>query len=139
MKRTAVLTAIALALSGVALLYAEERMRPGMWETTNTFQGNKRITKHCFTAADLEESNAPVAALRGITEKALAKAGNGSCKIKDFKVDRTVIWSVIACEGYSIENTTTYSSDAFETTVATTKGGVVTHAAFSSRRVGSCQ
>ena len=139
MKRAALVVAIATAFSGAALLYAEERMRPGMWETTNASQGNKRVSTHCFTPAELEESNAPAAAVREITEKALAKAGKGTCKLKDFKMDRNTIWSVVVCEGYSAENTTTYRADAFETTVVTTTGGVVKRATFSSRRVGSCQ
>ena len=139
MKRTAVVVAIATAFSGAALLYAEERMRAGMWETTAQSLGTKRVSTHCFTPAELEESNAPAAALREITEKALAKAGKGACKLKDFKLDRTTVWSVVVCDGYSTENTTTYRSDAFETTVVTTTGGAVRRATFSGRRVGSCQ
>jgi hypothetical protein len=139
MKGTAVVVAIATMFSGAALLYAEERMRAGMWETTAQSLGTKRVSSHCFTPAELEDSNAPAAAVREITEKALAKAGKGACKLKDFKLDRTTVWSVVVCEGYSAENTTTYRSDAFETTVVTTIGGTVKRATFSGRRVGSCQ
>jgi hypothetical protein len=119
-KSATILALVGMTFTVAPLLRAEDRMRPGLWETTTTLDGKPSGTRAaCFTPAMVELANKPAPMLREATEKAVAK--NGLCTLKDFKMDGNTISTTQVCGSKSTTIASNYSRDAVETVV--TSGG----------------
>ena len=130
-------TLACLALCGSTALQAQIRMRAGMWENSVTANGQTATRSHCFTAAQAEEANGPVSALRASAEKALAK--NGKCTLKDFKVEGNTKTESFVCGSTTYSNNSTFhGGDSFETTVTMTEAGVAHVSLMKGHRTGAC-
>jgi len=137
-RSTTRLTLIAFAFSATALLLAQERMRPGLWENTVTSGGKSATRSHCLTADELAITNGSTEAIRQSMVKAFAKLNNGSCTLKDFKVEGDTISSVMVCGASSFASTRTFHGDNVETASTSTTAGVARVSHITSRRLGAC-
>ena len=131
------LTRIALVLA--VSLHAEDRMRTGLWEITNTHSGASTgtTTKSCFTRAMVELANSSAASMREATEKAASK--RAGCTVKDFKLDKSSITMTMVCGATVIVTASTYHGDSFETVNTINEGGVATVGRIKGRLVGPCK
>ena len=129
---------IALSFSATALLYAEDRMRAGLWEVITTVDGKPSgVTGGtCYTPAMVQLGNTPAAALKEATAKTLAAR---HCQLSDFKMEGNKISMSMVCGARSSATSTTYTVDAFETTGTTTAAGVSTVTHMKGRRLGDCK
>ena len=136
--RTIVLAAVVcFTLGATATLYAQERMRTGMWENTVTGSGQTATRSHCFKPADAAMSNGSPAIVRAETEKALSKSG---CTLKDFKLEGNTMTQTMVCGSTTIlQETKFHGGDSFETTMANREGGVTKVAQIKGRRTGDCK
>jgi hypothetical protein len=137
-KPTISLTLVAVVFSAAALLYAEDRMRAGLWEVTTTLDGKPSGVNGntCYTPAMVETANLPAKTLREATEKSGTKRG---CTLKDFKMEGNRISMTQACGAKSEVLSSTYSGDTFETVFTATEAGVSTVMRLKGRRVGDCK
>jgi hypothetical protein len=127
-----------LALVTAALLCAQDRMRPGLWESTVTSHGKSSTRSHCITQAELATTNGKIEAIRETMAKAYANIANGSCTLKELKLDANSMTSLMVCGDTSFAHTTLFHGDTTETTSTSTKAGVVTVSRITSRRLGVC-
>lgn len=129
---------IAVAFSSAALLYAEDRMRSGLWEVITTVDGKPSGVSGgtCYTPAMVQVANSPGATLKETTEKSLAAR---HCTLKDFKMEGNKISMAIVCGARSSVTSSTYAVDAFETTGTSTTAGVSTVTHMKGRRIGDCK
>lgn len=127
-----------LALSAAASLHAQERMRPGMWESTMTAPSGQSAThSSCFKPEDAAKSNGPASAARAETEKAITKSG---CTLKDFNLDSNTLALTMVCAGTAIHQETKFhGGDSFETTMTNTVNGATKVSHITSRRTGDCK
>lgn len=139
LKSTIVPALITLTLSAVACLHAQDRMRTGPWEVTTTNEGKPASAPHssCFTPAMVELANMPATAMREATEKAATQ--NGSCTVKDFKLDGNKISMTLSCGARSSAYSSTYSGESFETVITSTEAGARTVVQMKGRRIGDCK
>ena len=136
-KLTISLTLVAVVFSATALLYAEDRMRAGLWEVTTTLNGkSSRSHNTCFTPAMVALGNSPEKTLREATEKSTTKSG---CTLKDFKVDGNTISMTQVCGARTLVVSSTYSADAFDTVATSTEAGVSMATRMKGRRIGDCK
>lgn len=129
---------LALLLAIFGPLKAAERMRPGLWENTVVANGSSTTRTHCVTPAEAASTNLPDDAMRQSVEKAIAKSGKGSCKLKDLKVDGNTVSQVMVCGATSYANTTIYRGDNFQTLSRSTKAGVTAVTLLKGHRLGAC-
>ena len=136
--RTTVLALVALGLSATVLLYAEDRMRAGLWEVTTTVDGKPSGVRGgtCYTPAMVEMANSSAATLRESTEKSMASR---HCTLKGFKTEGNSISMSSVCGARSAVTSSTYKLDAFETTSTSTTAGVRTVTHMTGRRLGDCK
>jgi hypothetical protein len=127
-----------IALVTAALLCAQDRMRPGLWESTVTSHGKSSTRSHCITQAELTTTNGKIEAIRETMVKAYANLAGGSCKLKDLKIDVNSMTSLMVCGDSSFAHITLFHGDTTETTSTSTKAGVVTVTHITSRRLGVC-
>lgn len=129
---------LALAFSATALLYAEDRMRAGLWEVITTVDGKPAGVSGgtCYTPAMVQMGNSPAATLKENTEKSLAAS---HCTLKDFKLEGNRVSMATVCGEMSSTTTSTFSVDAFETTHTSTTAGVTTVTHMKGRRLGDCK
>jgi hypothetical protein len=136
-KLTISLTLVAVVFSATALLYAEDRMRAGLWEVTTTLNGKSSGSHNtCFTPAMVALGNSPEKTLREATEKSTTKSG---CTLKDFKVDGNTISMTQVCGARTLVVSSTYSADAFDTVATSTEAGVSMATRMKGRRIGDCK
>ena len=137
-KRTNLLALTALAFSATALIYAEDRMRAGLWEVTTTVDGKTSgVTGGtCYTPAMVEMANSPAKTLRESTEKSLISR---HCTLKEFKMAGNSISMSSVCGARSSVTSSTYTVDAFETATTSTTAGVDTVTHMKGRRMGDCK
>ena len=138
MKPIALIGSISWMLTIVGSLQAAERMRPGLWENTVVSNGTTATRTHCITAAEATSTNLSESAMRESAEKAIAKSGKGTCKLKDLKVDGNTVSQLMVCGATSYGNTTIYRGDTFQTVSRSTKAGVATVTLLKGRRLGVC-
>lgn len=131
---------IMLALTVPRALRAQDRMRPGLWETTVTSNGKSTTRTGCITAAEAATANQSVQALRESMEKSVAASGKGACKVtvKDFTAADNVVTTEVNCGNISYVNTTTYKGDTVQTVTVNVNAGVTKKMVNLSRRVGAC-
>ena len=127
-----------ISLVTAALLCAQDRMRPGLWESTVTSGGKSSTRSHCITQAELATTNGKLQAIRETMVKAFANIANGTCTLKDLKIDGNSMTSLMVCGDSSFAHTTTFHGDTAETTSTSTKAGVTTLTHITSRRLGVC-
>jgi hypothetical protein len=137
-KSTKRFTFFVLACSTTAMLLAQERMRPGLWENTVTSGGKSDTRSHCLTADELATTNGSIEAIRQSMVKAFAKLNNGTCALKDFKVDGSTISSLMVCGSSSFASTRTFHGDTVDTASTSTTAGVARVSHITSRRLGAC-
>jgi hypothetical protein len=126
-----------VVFSATALLYAEDRMRAGLWEVTTTLNGKSSGSHNtCFTPAMVALGNSPEKTLREATEKSTTKSG---CTLKDFKVDGNTISMTQVCGARTLVVSSTYSADAFDTVATSTEAGVSMATRMKGRRIGDCK
>src|ERR1700737_1354033 len=131
---TALMTAIALALAA-APLSAADRVRTGQWEVTSTNNGRARTFKNCLRADEAAATNGDAKAGRAYTQKLLA----GHCTFTDYKVEGSLVSSVMTCGKTTVRTPTTYHGDSYQSESKTTTGGApegVSHA--SEKPLGDC-
>jgi Protein of unknown function (DUF3617) len=139
MTKRIILTAfLYLALSAASSLRAEDRMQAGLWENTVTSSGKTVTQTACLTAADVLSANQSAAAIREATEKALAKSGKGTCKLKELKIEGDRLSQALDCGATAYTTVTTYHGSTFETTSTSTKAGVAKVSLIKGRRIGVC-
>jgi hypothetical protein len=129
---------LAFLISMVGLLFAEERMRAGLWDVITTVDGQPSGVKGgtCYTPAMVEAGNRPVATLKETTEKNLVARG---CQLKEFKLEGNKITMSTVCRSRSSTTTTTYTNDAFETTSTSITQGVTSVVNMKGKRTGDCK
>ena len=129
---------IALAFSATALLYAEDRMRTGLWEVITTVNGKPSgvtgVT--CYTPAMVQLGNSPASTFKENTEKSLTAR---NCTLKDFKLEGNKLSMTMVCGARASTTSSTFTGDAFETTGTSTTAGVSTVTHMKGRRVGDCK
>lgn len=137
--KTTILPAVICLTVGVATsLYAQERMRTGMWENAVTSSGQTATRSHCFKPADAAMSNGTPAMVRAEMEKALSKSG--ACTLKEFKLDGNTLTQTTICGSSTIlQETKFHGGDTFETTMTHTEGGVTKVSQIKGRRTGDCK
>jgi hypothetical protein len=137
-KRTTLFALTALAFSATALIYAEDRMRAGLWEVTTTVNGKSSGVRGntCYTPAMVEMANSPAKTLRESTEKSLISR---NCILKEFKMEGNSISMSSVCGARSSVTSSTYTVDAFETASTSTTAGVSTVTHMKGRRMGDCK
>jgi hypothetical protein len=137
--RTIVFAAmVCSALSMTSTLYAQERMRTGMWENTVTSSGQTATRSHCFKPADAAMSNGSPAMVRAEVEKAVSKGH--ACTLKDFKLESNTLTETMVCGSSTIvQETKFHGGDSFETTMTHTEGGVTKQTQIKGRRTGDCK
>ena len=137
--KTMVIPAVmCLTLSAATALHAQERMRPGLWESTVTGASGQTATRsNCFKPGDAAMSNGSPAVVRAQTEKAMSKT---ACTLKDFNLDSNTLNLTMVCGTTTIHQETKFhGGDSFETTTTNTEGGVAKVALIKSRRTGDCK
>jgi hypothetical protein len=99
---------IALGFTVGPSLRAQDRMRPGQWETTVTSDGKSTSITSCITAAESAIANQSAKELRVSMEKSVATSGKGSCKVtvKDFTAADNVVTTEVTCRDITYVNTT---------------------------------
>ena len=139
LKSTILPALITLTLSAAACLHAQDRMRTGLWEVTTANEGKPASAPHssCFTPAMVELANMPAKTMREATEKAATQ--NGSCTVKDFKIDGNTMSMTKVCGPKSSVITSTYTGDTFETVDKSTTNGVTEVVRMTGRRIGDCK
>jgi hypothetical protein len=126
-----------VVFSATALLYAEDRMRAGLWEVTTTLNPKSSGSHNtCFTPAMVALGNSPEKTLREGTEKSTTKSG---CTLKDFKVDGNTVSMTQVCGARTLVVSSTYSADAFDTVATSTEAGVSMATRMKGRRIGDCK
>jgi hypothetical protein len=137
-KRTTLFALTALAFSATALIYAEDRMRAGLWEVTTTVNGKSSGVRGntCYTPAMVEMANSPAKTLRESTEKSLISR---NCILKEFKMEGNSISMSSVCGARSSVTSSTYTVDGFETASTSTTAGVSTVTHMKGRRMGDCK
>lgn len=141
MSKTALTTYVAAVLAVVSAtvsLYAEDRMRAGMWEVVTTLDGKSSgITgSTCYTPAMVQLGNTPAATLKQEIEKSLTAR---HCTLKDFKLEGHRVSMSMVCGPRSSSASTTYSVDTFETTVTSTSADGKTVTQMKGHRTGDCK
>ena len=127
-----------LALIMAALLCAQDRMRPGLWENTVNSHGRTSTQSHCMTAAELATTNGPIEAIRESMVKAFAAIPNGNCTLKGLKITGNSMTSQTVCGTTSFAHVTVFHGDTAETTSTSNKDGVITVTHITGRRLGVC-
>jgi hypothetical protein len=127
-----------LALATATLLCAQERMRPGLWENTITAAGRSSTHSHCATPAELATANGSIQVIRESMLKPFAKIANGSCMLKDLRIDGNSLISLMVCGTSSYASTSIFHGETVETTIRSTNSGVATVSHISARRLGVC-
>jgi hypothetical protein len=137
-KTTVISAMMCLALSAATALHAQERMRPGMWESTVTAASGQSAThSSCFKPEDAAKSNGPASAARAETEKAISKSG---CSLKDFNLDSNTLTMTMVCAGTTIRQETKFhGGDGLETTMTNTVNGATKVSQITSLRTGDCK
>lgn len=137
-KATTSVALVCLTLAWAACLYAEERMRAGLWEVASSFNGKQSATlgNTCYTPAMVAFGNQPASAIREATEKTTTKRG---CSLKDFKIDGNTMSMTKVCGPKSSVITSTYTGDTFETVDKSTTNGVTEVMRTTGRRIGNCR
>ena len=137
--RTTIIPALVyLLLSTGTTLHAEDRVRPGMWESTFTGSGKTSTSSVCIKPAEAAKSNGSPAMLRAEIEKVLPKGG--PCTLKDYKLEGNTVIHTLVCGSKTIhEETTFHGGDSVETTITSTKDGVTHVSQIKGRRTGACK
>jgi hypothetical protein len=138
LKTTVIPAVLYLTLSAATTLHAQERMRPGMWESAVTAASGQTATRSsCFKPANAAMSNGSPAVVRAETEKAMSKS---ACTLKDFNLDSNTLTLTMVCGTTTTHQETKFhGGDSFETTTTNTVGGVTKVTQIKSRRTGDCK
>jgi hypothetical protein len=126
-----------VALATAALLCAQERIKSGLWENTVTSHGRSITRKNCLIEAELAMTNGTGQAIRESIVKTFAGT-NGSCTLKDPKIEGNSMTSQIVCGATSSTTVMIFHGDTAETTSTSTKGGVIKVTHITGRRLGVC-
>ena len=130
-------TTLVVLVAAAALLCAQDRIKSGLWENTVTSHGRSITHKSCLTEAELATTNGTVQAIRESMAKTFANT-NGSCTLKDLKIEGNSMTSQTVCGATSFTNVMVFHGDTAETTSTSTKAGVTTVTHISGRRLGVC-
>jgi hypothetical protein len=130
--------ALVVLVTAAAWLCAQDRMRPGLWENTVTSGGKSSTRSHCITQAELATTNGKLQAIRETMVKSFVNIANGTCTLKDLKIDGNSMTSLVVCADSSFAHTTIFHGDTVETTSTSTKAGVSNVSHITSRRLGVC-
>jgi len=126
-----------LTFATAALLYAQERIKAGLWENTVTAHGQSITRKSCLTDAELATTNGSIEAVRGAIAKMFAGT-NGACTLKDLNIERNSMTSRTVCGASSSTTVMVFHGDTAKTTSTSTRAGAVTVTKIVGRRLGVC-
>jgi hypothetical protein len=79
-----------------------------------------------------------VQVIRDSMIKSFAKIANGTCTLKDLKIEGSSMNSLMLCGTSSYASTSIFHGDTVETTITSTQSGVATVSHISARRLGVC-
>ena len=134
-KRAALLASLSgLIAFAAAPLQAADRVKPGLWEITETSAGKTYTTTACMTPDMAKSANADEQTVRALTEK----AGAGLCELGTYHDSGNKVSSTMTC-GKSVTTTsTTYRGDSYESVMTQIDDGKTTTTQIKSRRIGTC-
>ncbi len=128
----------ALVFTAAVPLYAEDRMRAGLWEVVTTQNGEPSAAgiNTCYTPVMVEFANRPAKIIREATEKSAVRSG---CTLKEFRSDGNSISMVKLCGANSFAISSTYSGNAFETVDTRKEASGTKVIRMKGRRIGDCK
>jgi hypothetical protein len=137
-KTTTTVALVCVTLAGAACLYAEERMRAGLWEVSSASNEEPPgiLANTCYTPAMVATANAPAADVKNNAEKLSTRQG---CTITEFTMDGRKMSMTKVCGAKTSVIVSTYNGDKFETVDKATTGGVTKVMRMTGKRVGECK
>ena len=134
-KRAALLASLSgLIAFAAAPLQAADRVKPGLWEITETSAGKTYTTTACMTPDMAKSANADEQTVRALTEK----AGAGVCVLGTYQVSGNKVSSTMTCDKSVTATSTTFHGDSYESVMTRIYDGKTTTTHIKSRRVGTC-
>ena len=134
-KRAALLASLSgLIAFAAAPLQAADRVKPGLWEITETSAGKTYTTTACMTPDMAKSANADEQTVRALTEK----AGAGVCVLGTFQDSGNKVSYTLTCGKSVMTSSTTFRGDTSEGVRTRIYDGKTTTTQIKSRRIGTC-